>query len=287
MTTDFLKNHIKEELKAIYTKTEIAFITKQLFLKFLNIQQIDLLSEISRNLETPNIEFVIKAVAKLKNNEPIDYVISEVDFLNLKLWVNQSVLIPRPETEGIAAICKQLWNKKTKPEILVDFGTGSGCIALSLKQIYVDSQVYAIDVSEAALKTAEYNSLVTGLKINILKFDMLSHDNFPIKKEIDILVSNPPYVLHSEKDKMHDRVLKFEPNIALFESESKNLEFYIVLIDYIIKYLKSGGFFVLEFNSSQTQNMLNLFLKFNKHINNIFIHQDCFEKNRFISGFKT
>jgi len=282
-----LKVYIEHELNDVYTKSELTMVCKQLFIKFLNLSQIDLMVKKDLIVNKLNLEIVKTAVSRLKENEPLDYVIGEIEFLGLKLWVNSSVLIPRPETEDLVNLVFNLWGNKSRPETIVDLGTGSACIALALKNIFTKTDVWAFDISESALKTAQYNSKITGLDINIEKFDMLGVLDLPINKKIDVLVSNPPYVLYEEKSEMHPRVFEYEPEIALFTSLDDDLQYYNVLRDYIIRFLSEGGIFIFEYNSKLTSKMLNLFSDLEDYILDLRIHKDCFGRDRFISGVRT
>lgn len=281
-----LKKFIEQELNLVYSRTEISMVCKQIFKKFLNLTQLEIMINNEIEVNALNCKIIKSAVARLKSNEPLDYVIGEVDFFGLKLWVNSSVLIPRPETEDIIKLAQKLWGNKALPQTIVDLGTGSACIALALKNTFTNSEVWAFDISESALKTAEYNSKITNLNINLEKFDMLGDLDLPINNKIDILVSNPPYVLYEEKAEMHSRVFEHEPEIALFTSLEDDLQYYNVLIDYILRFLSEEGVFIFEYNSKLTFKMLKLFSCLDDYIYDLQIHKDCFGRDRFISGFR-
>lgn len=279
-----LKRIIEQELQFVYSKTEMNVVVKQIFKKFLNLSQLEILTRNDLDVSTFNSEIVLSAVSRLKTNEPLDYVIGEIEFLDLKLWVNSSVLIPRPETEDLINIALGLYENKKQPKYIADVGTGSGCIALSLKKFFSESEVLAFDVSEAALKTAEYNSMQNELSVNFVQFDVLGSEDLPLNKGIDLLVSNPPYVLYNEIEEMHPRVYEFEPEIALFTSLYDDLQYYRVLKDYVLRFLADEGVFIFEFNSKLNKEMINLFSDLEDYIVDLQIHKDCFGKNRFISG---
>jgi release factor glutamine methyltransferase len=208
--------------------------------------------------------------------------------LNLKLWVNESVLIPRPETEELVMHLSEYFKKAKKtPLQIIDLGTGSGCIALSLKKLYPKAKIIATDISESTLTTARYNSNKNQSHIQFFNHDMLKEENLPIESTFDAIVSNPPYVLKEESEFMSLHVLDHEPHIALFAQQSQPLAYYHQLKDYVIRYLQPGGYFIFEINESLGQETKEIFSYQNEHITEISLLKDAFGKYRFISGIKT
>jgi len=168
-----------------------------------------------------------KAIERLQNYEPIQYIIGEAEFYGIKFKVNASVLIPRPETEELVDwIIKE--NQSKGSISILDIGTGSGCIAIALAKELPNAKVYALDVSKEALKIAKQNAALNNVEVVFIAVDILSFCHSEQSEEsqkYDIIVSNPPYVRELEKDKMADNVLKYEPHIALFVKDNNVLNF--------------------------------------------------------------
>lgn len=217
---------------------------------------------------------------RLATNEPIQYILKEADFYGRKFKVNSSVLIPRQETEMLVQMLRyfQNWDK---PKI-TDIGTGSGCIACSLSLEIPGSEVTAFDVSSDALKVAAQNAKTLGAKIQFKEIDILK-DEFPLK-DLDLVVSNPPYVTHVEQIHMRPNVLDYEPNIALFVSDEDPLVFYRAILEKVFPALKSGGVVFFEINEMYGKNIMLLC----QHFGYIkpTIHKDLHEKQRFVSAIK-
>lgn len=216
---------------------------------------------------------------RLKKNEPIDYIVGKRIFLDREFEVNPSVLIPRPETEELVRYISS-YNRGKTPEI-IDIGTGSGAIAISLALDIPKSKVTAIDISPGALETAHRNSLKLGAEnINFVECDILSCDTLP--GMYDIVVSNPPYVLESEKNLMCDNVLKFEPHSALFVADNSPLIFYEKIADLAYDSLKVGGTIYFEINERfgvETCDMLTT-----KGFKNAKVIDDMFDKPRIVTA---
>jgi release factor glutamine methyltransferase len=165
-----------------------------------------------------------KYITELSAHKPVQYVLHEAWFCGLKLYVNENVLIPRPETEELVE-----WiasdNKNAIIKIL-DIGTGSGCIAIALKKKLPNATVYACDISEEALAVAKKNAELNNAEINFLLIDILNTDKIP---EVNIVVSNPPYIPVSEKTQMNKNVTEYEPHLALFVEDNNPLIFYTAI----------------------------------------------------------
>ncbi len=195
-----------------------------------------------------------EALARLKNGEPIQYIIGNVSFCGLNLDVDKRVLIPRFETEGLVAKTIEYAKKIfSKPVDIVDLGTGSGCIALALKK-YLDASVDAIDISQEALEVARQNALKNNLEINFSKKNM--EDD--LTKKYDIIIANPPYIPF---DGFVQTIVKNnEPNIALFASD-KGLYFYKKILAYAFKYLTPKGFIAFEIGDNEKEDLEKYLLK--------------------------
>lgn len=187
----------------------------------------------------------IHCVDELRTGRPIQYVLGESHFRNLKLYVAEGVLIPRPETEELIEWIVSDYRDQRELRVL-DIGSGSGCIPLALKDELNTSEVYSIDISERALSIAEKNALNLRLNVSFVRCDVLN-DELPVS-ELDIVVSNPPYVTQSERSEMHKNVLEFEPDLALFVEDEEPLLFYQVIAAKAKEALKVGGALYFEIN---------------------------------------
>jgi len=288
MTYLEFKHKFKEQLSGMFSEQELKVILAVLVKKFCGIEQH--IFHISGNISIhpTHLYFLNDSIEKLKRHIPTEYITGECEFLNLNLWVNESVLIPRPETEELVMHLSEYFKKTKKtPLQIIDLGTGSGCIAISLKQLFPTARVIATDISEGTLTTARFNSNMYQSNIEFFNHDMLKQENLPIESDFDAIVSNPPYVLKEESEFMSLHVLDNEPHIALFAMQSQPLAYYHHLKDYVIRYLKPGGFFIFEINESLGQETKEIFSYQNEYITEILLLNDAFGKTRFISGTKT
>ena len=188
------------------------------------------------------------AVKDLLKNKPIQYIIGETDFCDLKFKVNGNVLIPRPETSELVYKIVERQKTKDKRQLsILDIGTGSGCIAISLAKNIPDSKVYALDISEKALEVAKENAINNNVDVTFINDDILSLKN-NIDTKFDIIVSNPPYVRELEKAEMRDNVLNWEPHNALFVSDNDPLIFYRNILEFAQTHLNENGEIWFEIN---------------------------------------
>jgi release factor glutamine methyltransferase len=178
-------------------------------------------------------------IADLKTNKPIQHIIGETEFYELKFKVNEDTLIPRPETEELVK-----WILQHEFTSALDIGTGSGCIAIALRK-NKSAEISAIDVSESALLVAKENAKINEVEINFLLQDILKTTALP---KVDVIVSNPPYVLDMEKEAMLDNVLNNEPHLALFVPDNNPLLFYKKIADLAFKSLSKNGLLFFEIN---------------------------------------
>jgi len=189
---------------------------------------------------------------ELLANRPVQYVLGISYFYGLKLAVDESVLIPRPETEELVAWClktaKSSFNKNNTIRIL-DIGTGSGCIALALKSNLPEAEVYAVDLSEKALATAAENASRASLSVHFEKLDILKEKEGDTLPQFDIIISNPPYITVEEKSSIAAPVLDYEPHEALFISNGDPLQFYKKIAAFAASHLNSGGRLFLELHA--------------------------------------
>lgn len=276
-----LRTFFNDELIGYYPDTEIESFFNLLSEDILNLKRIAISQNLYAVVSGKKYERFQKAIAKLKNYEPIQYILGNTEFYGIIFEVNPSVLIPRPETEELVS-----WiidNCKDSQDISVlDIGTGSGCIAISLAKNLKHAKVYALDVSEDALKLAKLNADKNKVDIEFIEADILDCDLGNIK--FDVIVSNPPYVRELEKEAMSANVLNHEPPLALFVKDDDALLFYRKIAEISENILKPNGQLYLEINESLGEPTKELLA--NNSFNNIELKMDIFEKDRMIKAIK-
>jgi release factor glutamine methyltransferase len=199
------------------------------------------------------------AIQRLSKHKPIQYILGETEFFGLKFKVNKNVLIPRPETEELVQwILDDVGASKNPSNLkILDIGTGSGCIAISLAKNLPDVEIFALDVSEKALKTARENAGLNGVNVNFIQADILNLE--ALTGKFDIIVSNPPYVREMEKVEMHRNVLENEPNLALYVKDADPLIFYGTIAKLAQVGLQNNGNLYFEINqylAEETEDIL-------------------------------
>jgi release factor glutamine methyltransferase len=217
-------------------------------------------------------------------------VLNETWFAGMKLYVDEAVLIPRPETEElvewIVSEVRNEKNSKVKSQNLkfkiLDVGTGSGCISLALKRYLPEAEVTAVDVSEDALIVAKKNAIAYDLKINFLQLDFLNKEQWKAFEKYDIIVSNPPYIKKSEEFTMRDNVLNYEPQIALFVPDDDALIFYKALAEFAQLHLKKTGSLFVEINEALGIQVVELFKENN--FNKVVLKKDLQGKDRMVKA---
>lgn len=218
-------------------------------------------------------------LSELKTGKPLQYIFAETIFYGLKFNVSPAVLIPRPETEELVDwILQTLKVNQQKTDKILDIGTGSGCIAISLKKHLQETEVSALDISPAALQIAQQNAALNEVSINFINQDILQYDG---DENYDLIVSNPPYVKEDEKADMHQNVLNYEPHLALFVANERPLLFYEAIADFANKHLRKGGnlfFEINEYLGQETAAMLRT-----KGFTEIILKKDMQGKDRMIS----
>ncbi|MBN2261932.1 MAG: peptide chain release factor N(5)-glutamine methyltransferase, partial [Prolixibacteraceae bacterium] len=239
--------YIKNSLEPFYPQSEIESFIAILFQYFLEYNTTQMLLNKDSTLSVELAEQIKKAVDRLKNSEPIQYILGETMFYDLRFEVDGSVLIPRGETEELVdRIVKKHKNKALK---LLDIGTGSGAIAVSIKKNLPNADVFACDVSHKALLTAKKNASTNGVDVHFFYHDILSEIPLP-ERNFDVWVSNPPYVTEKEKALMERNVLDYEPHLALFVPDDDALMFYRAITEKAIQYLKPSGELWFEINEA-------------------------------------
>lgn len=272
---DILQN-IRKSLSRFYPDNEISGLVRLLIEHVTKSSMPALLSDKNTKITSEEVLKIDKIVERLQRFEPIQYILGETEFYGLPFTVNQDVLIPRPETEELVELILNE-NKESKPRIL-DIGTGSGCIAVSLQKLLPNASVKGWDISEKALAVAALNSKSNSVNVTFNQVDILS--DYPINHSFDIIVSNPPYVLDSEKTDMHANVLEYEPHTALFVADNNPLLFYNRIADVAIQLLTDGGKLYFEINRAKGQETIKMLE--NKKFSEIRLIKDISGNDRMV-----
>ncbi len=284
-----IKKLFQLELKGMYDKEEIDNFFFILIESHLNLKRIDLALNPEFLCSNNQSQLLNDALIRLKKQIPIQYILGETEFYGLPFMVNSNVLIPRPETEELVLWILNQLSKISNPQQLhiLDIGTGSGCIAISLAKKLPKAKVYALDVSKEALNIARKNASLNNVTIEFLEVDILNSEtlNEEFKNlTFDVIVSNPPYVRELEKDMMKDNVLKNEPHLALFVTNDDPLQFYKSITQFAVNNLTSGGCLFFEINEYLGEQMIQLIKK--RGFNSVELKQDIFKKDRMIRALK-
>ena len=218
----------------------------------------------------------------LLDHTPVQYVLHEAWFYDMRLYVDESVLIPRPETEELVDwVVRDARNLELEiRHSALDIGTGSGCIPLAIKKKLPALDVYACDISEAALNTAKKNAIDQQLSVHFHLLDILSpgdRDQLPM---FDIIVSNPPYIPQKDKDTMAANVLQYEPALALFVADDDALLFYKAIADFASVHLNKNGAIYLEIHEDKGESVINLYRQ--RNFSNIELRKDMQGRDRLI-----
>jgi release factor glutamine methyltransferase len=282
-----LLHHFTNELIAIYDEQEIISIFNITVEHISGFNRSQLMLNGDAEIEDVKCNKYLLALSRLKTGEPLQYVIGDTVFYGLTFKVSGAVLIPRPETEELVdwviERCGSDQSKTLKNGSILDIGTGSGCIAISLKKNLNTFKVSAIDVSESALAIASENAQLNNAEINFIHADILSYKSTEM---YDVIVSNPPYITMEEQKAMHKNVLENEPHLALFVSDEEPLIFYEAIAEFALRNLNEKGLLCFEINEylgKETVQMLS-----DKSFINIELRKDMQGKDRMVlaSGMK-
>jgi len=281
MTINQVKNLFSEELQSLYTSVECEELFFIFCEKILNLNKIDIRSQLENSISAENQKEFLKIISILKEGKPYQQILGETYFYGNRFFVDENVLIPRPETEELIELIENKLShlKKEKLKIL-DVGTGSGCISISLAKIFPNAEVSSIDISEKALNIAKKNADFHKVKINFIQKDYL---NEKLDEIYDIIVSNPPYIDVLEKEEISYSVKNFEPNIALFAPENRVLAFYEKIAKDSENHLKKEGSVFLEINQKLGKETLQLFQDV---LTKSELVKDLSENDRFVIGEK-
>lgn len=280
---DSLKKHFIDELGALFSERELRSILLQVVRKRLNNPNLDQISVRDAKFSESDLLYFRSIRKRLLANEPIQYVLGEVSFYGLELISDSRALIPRPETEELVDWIVSEW--KGEGEIM-DVCAGSGCIALALKSVFKENEIIALELSDEALSLIEENARKTDLDLSIRKGDALSVEMWDQihSESLSLIVSNPPYVLESDKAQMQQNVLDFEPHMALFVEDHDPLLFYREIATNGLRVLNKNGWIYFEIHEALGQEMIQLLQEIG--FVNIELRKDLQGKDRMIRGKK-
>lgn len=274
------KSQFIEALNSLYDEQEIESFFYIILEAFHQMKRIDF--ALNPEIELDTIQFLQwdTVLEQLKTYKPIQYILGETEFYGLPMYVSENTLIPRPETEELVEwIIQELeLENRMSPLKILDIGTGTGCIAIALAKNLPNAQVFALDVSDKALEIAQKNAQRNQVVITFLQQSIL--DTEDLGQNFDIIVSNPPYVRHLEKEEIKKNVLDFEPHLALFVEDDDALLFYRKIAELARKNLNQNGFLFFEINQYLGPETISLLEKMN--YNSIVLRQDIYGNNRMI-----
>lgn len=270
---------IRKELAVIFSKEEIESLIFLIFEKLKGYSRTQFLLANEVELNKNELAEIGKIVTRLKNHEPIQYILGETEFYGLQFLTVPEILIPRHETEELVQWIIQE-NQLLSPNIL-DIGTGTGCIAVSLQKNIRQSKVFACDISPVSIATALRNAELNDAEVTVFEFDILKNTPEVSFPELDIIVSNPPYVREAEKILMGKNVLEYEPELALFVPNEKPLLFYERIAEFALVHLVSKGRLYFEINEAFGKKCFEMLQK--KGFSEITLKKDINGKDRMIS----
>lgn len=270
---------IRSELQGLYPDTEIRSFTKLLISKLTGFSNTEIILNKNTIFSAEQRKILDSFIEKLKIHMPIQYILGKTEFYGLEFIVNQSVLIPRPETEELVEWILNSVHDNSNLKLL-DIGTGSGCIAISLKNSLPKSQVNAFDISEEALLIAQKNAELNNLKINFEQVDILK--NLNLNEKWDVIVSNPPYIPENEKIEISQNVLDFEPHLALFVPEIDPLLFYKKIADFGKAHLNENGSLFFEIHYTKANQIIELLKSLGYF--EIELRKDIYKNDRMIKA---
>ena len=272
-----------KELSEIYQPQESAVFLDLIFEAYFGLSRVERVLNPEKRVTESEMLKIHFAIGELKKQRPIQYILEKAEFYGLSFYVDENVLIPRPETEELVEWVLEICGQEANENVL-DIGTGSGCIAISIKKNLLSGKVWAMDVSPLALEVAGRNAVSNNVEIGFLLQDILENKGFENLPKFDVIVSNPPYVRNSEKLLMQKNVLEYEPALALFVEDNDPLKFYRAIAGFSADHLKQGGSLFLEINEALADETA-AFLQ-SMEFSDIIVKKDIYDKNRMIKAVK-
>lgn len=281
MNLQSLKQKYFELLSSQFPPEEISSLFDITIEWLLNLSKIQIHQSLNKSIALSDEKKILSVLNRLSQAEPIQYIIGHTEFYGINIRVNTHVLIPRPETEYLVDLIVQA-HINNPPENIMDLCTGSGCIALALAKNLPGSNVFAMDFSNKALSVAKQNAGNNDLDVHFIQDDLLhTKESYPV---YNLVVSNPPYIRESEKNLMHQNVLQYEPEMALFVPDTKALKFYSAITEFADKHLAKDGHLYLEINEALGSECTDLFQS--QGYKNVSILKDLENKDRYLHATK-
>ncbi len=283
MTIEQIYKDFTEQLKEIYDEREAANITDWVFESITSIKRLDRIINKEKQLNNSTIEQLYINLLQLLQHKPVQYVLQAAWFYKMKFFVNEHVLIPRPETEELIEWIVSEIKSKNKKQKIIDIGSGSGCIAIALKKEMYNAEVTAIDVSEDAVSVAERNALQLNANIKLLQINFLNEAEWHQLPSFDIIVSNPPYIPEIEKISIKRNVVDYEPHLALFVADTDPFIFYKTIALFAKSHLNTEGKIFAEVHENYANEVKQVFTQ------NGFtstIKKDVYGRDRMICAYR-
>ncbi len=297
-TIDKVYNGFVKQLKTIYDEREANNIADWVFENIANSKRIDRIGDKQKTVNNLTIEQLNNALKQLLTHKPVQYVLGQAWFYKMKLFVNEHVLIPRPETEELVEwIVEEIRNKKLEirnkkvlqltthhsPLTILDIGTGSACIAIALKRELQKAELYAIDISNGALLVAKQNAADQKADIIFLQLDFLNEHQWSLLPSFDFIISNPPYIPEKEKSKLAKNVVDYEPAVALFVTDNDPFIFYKKIASFADNHLKEKGKIFVEAHEDYSKDVQKIFEEKNFKIK---IKKDIYGRERMVKAYR-
>lgn len=280
-TLSEIRQYLKKKLNVVYSDSETSTMLNMI-MEHLGYPHPESILNPHHQPGIATATQINEIVPDILASRPIQYILGETSFLDLRLHINENALIPRQETEEL--VHRIIKGAGDSPAQILDLCSGSGCIALALKMAFPEAKVSGLEISPGALVLARENGELNQLKVNWVKADLLHAAEIPLEGKYDLIVSNPPYVLMSEKALMEKNVLDFEPHSALFVENDNPLEFYRAIGSLSSEILVDKGVLWLEINERFGPHVSEL-LK-DSGFKQITVHKDIHEKERFVEARK-
>lgn len=274
------------ELSSLYEQSELNALIQQVFKYYLGFSSADISVKKNENINQSDVLKLYDCCKELKKNIPLQYILGETVFFGLTFKVNSKVLIPRPETEELVEIILKDYRNKSETTLdILDIGTGSGCIPITLKNKLPDANISAIDISQEALQVAQQNAMINNSTVLFNYCDILKPEAEYVLDTYDIIVSNPPYISKNEGSQMHDRVKNNEPGIALFVEDINPIIFYKRIVELCKHHLNSCGALYFELNPVYAEEIKQLAQKISLFAE-VFLIKDLSGNIRFLKALK-
>jgi len=271
------------QLYEMYGDREAANIADIVIENITGFKKVDRLINKQFLLNEEQLQLLNDYTNELLKHKPVQYVLNEVWFAGMKLYVDENVLIPRPETEELVEwIVKTVASRKSQVASILDIGTGSGCIPVVLKKKLLSVEVHALDISEEALNVAKRNAAIQQTEINFHLLNILDKNLWRQLPKFDIIVSNPPYVTQGEASSMQKNVLQYEPHLALFVDDEDAMKFYKAIAEFGLYHLNNNGQIFFEINEMMGKQICDLLNQY-RYLN-IELKKDLQNKDRMIKA---